>query len=85
MFGHPHDSIQARRLVGLGEQDVNLDRFLDVEKTLLYHGGYYGMSRAHARRRAAEMTDASTCARRPRRALCGSPAAYVGACSWPAR
>jgi ABC-2 type transport system ATP-binding protein len=28
-----------------------------VEETLLYHGGYYGMSRAHARRRAAEMMD----------------------------
>ena len=57
VFGHPHHSIQARRLVGLAEQDVNLDRFLDVEETLLYHGGYYGMSRAHARRRAAEMMD----------------------------
>jgi ABC-2 type transport system ATP-binding protein len=57
VFGHPHDCIQARRLVGLAEQDVNLDRFLDVEETLLYHGGYYGMSRAHARRRAGEMMD----------------------------
>ncbi|HYC80769.1 MAG TPA: ABC transporter ATP-binding protein, partial [Solirubrobacterales bacterium] len=57
VFGHPHDSMAARRLVGLAEQDVNLDRFLDVEETLLYHGGYYGMSRAHARRRAAEMMD----------------------------
>src|ERR687895_1684069 len=58
VFGHPHDSIQARRLVGLAEQDINLDRFLDVEETLLYHGGYYGMSRADARRRAREMMDA---------------------------
>lgn len=57
VFGLPHDCIEARRLVGLAEQDVNLDRFLDVEETLLYHGGYYGMSRAHARRRAAEMMD----------------------------
>jgi ABC-2 type transport system ATP-binding protein len=57
VFGHPHSSIQARRLVGLAEQDVNLDRFLDVEETLLYHGGYYGMSRADARRRAGEMMD----------------------------
>ena len=32
----------------LAEQDVNLDRFLDVEETLLYHGGYYGMDRARA-------------------------------------
>src|SRR5215204_2278099 len=57
VFGHPHDSMDARRLIGLAEQDVNLDRFLDVEETLLYHGGYYGMARADARRRAAEMMD----------------------------
>ena len=43
---------EARRLMGLAEQDVNLDRFLDVEETLVYHGGYYGMSRAQAVRRA---------------------------------
>jgi ABC-2 type transport system ATP-binding protein len=57
VFGHPHDSMEARRLIGLAEQDVNLDRFLDVEETLLYHGGYYGMSRADARKRAGEMMD----------------------------
>ncbi len=57
VFGHPHDSMEARRLVGLAEQDVNLDRFLDVEETLLYHGGYYGMSRRDARARAKEMMD----------------------------
>jgi ABC-2 type transport system ATP-binding protein len=49
--------MEARKLIGLAEQDVNLDRFLDVEETLLYHGGYYGMARADARRRAAEMMD----------------------------
>src|SRR5215218_4082783 len=57
VFGHRHDSMEARKMVGLAEQDVNLDRFLDVEETLLYHGGYYGMSRADARRRAGEMMD----------------------------
>ncbi len=57
IFGHPHDTQDARRLVGLAEQDVNLDRFLDVEETLVYHGGYYGMSRADSRRRAKEMMD----------------------------
>ena len=57
VFGHPHDAMEARRMVGLAEQDVNLDRFLDVRETLLYHGGYYGMSRADARRRAGEMMD----------------------------
>jgi ABC-2 type transport system ATP-binding protein len=57
VFGHPHRTMEARRLIGLAEQDVNLDRFLDVEETLLYHGGYYGMSRPHARERAREMMD----------------------------
>jgi ABC-2 type transport system ATP-binding protein len=57
VFGHEHRSLEARRLIGLAEQDVNLDRFLDVEETLLYHGGYYGLSRAHARARAKEMMD----------------------------
>jgi ABC-2 type transport system ATP-binding protein len=57
VFGEPHGSLEARRLIGLSEQDVNLDRFLDVEETLLYHGGYYGMSRAYARARTQEMMD----------------------------
>jgi ABC-2 type transport system ATP-binding protein len=57
VFGEPHDSMSARRLIGLAEQDVNLDRFLDVEETLMYHGGYYGMTRAQARQRAGEMMD----------------------------
>src|SRR5947199_4035291 len=57
VFGHPHHTLEARRLIGLAEQDVNLDRFLDVEETLVYHAGYYGMSRAEARRRAVEMMD----------------------------
>jgi ABC-2 type transport system ATP-binding protein len=57
VFGHDHDTLEARRLIGLAEQDVNLDRFLDVEETLVYHGGYYGMSRHDARRRAGEMMD----------------------------
>ncbi len=57
VFGLPHHALGARRLVGLAEQDVNLDRFLDVEETLLYHGGYFGMTRPEARRRAGEMMD----------------------------
>jgi ABC-2 type transport system ATP-binding protein len=57
IFGQPHDSLEARRLIGLAEQDVNLDRFLDVEETLVYHGGYYGLKRGAARQRAREMMD----------------------------
>jgi ABC-2 type transport system ATP-binding protein len=57
IFGVDHREPAARRMIGVAEQDVNLDRFLDVEETLVYHGGYYGMSRADARRRAREMMD----------------------------
>ena len=57
IFGVNHRDPAARRMIGVAEQDVNLDRFLDVEETLVYHGGYYGMSRVDARRRAREMMD----------------------------
>jgi ABC-2 type transport system ATP-binding protein len=57
VFEHPHQSLEARRLIGLAEQDINLDRFLDVEETLMYHGGYYGLARRAARKRAREMMD----------------------------
>jgi ABC-2 type transport system ATP-binding protein len=58
VFGEPADSLAARAWVGLAEQDINLDRFLTVEETLVYHGGYFGMTRAQAEARAAEMIDA---------------------------
>ena len=49
--------LAARTLIGLAPQDVNLDRFLTVYESLLYHGGYYGMTRADAQRRSEEMID----------------------------
>ena len=57
VFGEPAHTLRARRSVGLAEQDINLDRFLTVEETLVYHGGYFGMRRAEAEARAAEMID----------------------------
>jgi len=57
VFGFPHDSMEARRLVGVAEQDPNLDRFLTVRESLVYHGGYFGMSDADSNRRADEMID----------------------------
>jgi ABC-2 type transport system ATP-binding protein len=57
VFGHKSDSREARRLVGLAEQDINLDRFLNVEEVLIYHAGFFGMGRAHARRRADELME----------------------------
>ena len=58
VFGEPSTSLVARRWIGLAEQDINLDRFLTVEETLLYHGGYFGMDADDARDRAWEMIDA---------------------------
>jgi ABC-2 type transport system ATP-binding protein len=57
VFGEPADTLGARRSVGLAEQDINLDRFLTVEETLVYHGGYWGMDRREAEKRAAAMIE----------------------------
>src|SRR3954464_3544509 len=57
VFGHPGPSLEARRLIGVAEQEPNLDRFLTVREALLYHGGYFGMTRSEAVARADEMID----------------------------
>jgi ABC-2 type transport system ATP-binding protein len=57
VFGHPGSSLEARRLIGVAEQEPNLDRFLTVREALLYHGGYFGLTRSDALRRAEEMID----------------------------
>ena len=57
VFGEPAHTLTARSWVGLAEQDVNLDRFLTVRETLVYHGGYFGMSGDEAEARAEEMID----------------------------
>ena len=57
VFGEPATSLRARSWIGLAEQDINLDRFLSVRETLIYHGGYFGMERGDAEQRADEMID----------------------------
>jgi ABC-2 type transport system ATP-binding protein len=57
VFGEPADTLLARSWIGLAEQDINLDRFLTVRETLIYHGGYFGMSPEEAESRAEEMID----------------------------
>ena len=57
VFGEPSASLLARGWIGLAEQDINLDRFLTVEETLVYHGGYFGMDTHDAHERAREMID----------------------------
>jgi ABC-2 type transport system ATP-binding protein len=57
VFGEPASSLRARSWIGLAEQDINLDRFLTVRETLVYHGGYFGMGKQDATERAEEMID----------------------------
>lgn len=48
---------EARRMIGVSPQEVNLDKFLTVEETLVYHAGYYGVSKKKARTKAQEMLE----------------------------
>jgi ABC-2 type transport system ATP-binding protein len=48
---------EARRMIGVSPQEINLDKFLTVEETLLYHAGYYGVERKKAEERATEMLE----------------------------
>jgi ABC-2 type transport system ATP-binding protein len=58
VFGNPGSGMRARRMIGIAEQEPNLDKFLTVFETLLYHGGYYGMDRQEAAGRAEQMIEA---------------------------
>jgi ABC-2 type transport system ATP-binding protein len=58
VFGHEHTTLAARRMIGVAEQDPNLDRVLTVRESLVYHGGYFGMGHEEAAERADEMIDA---------------------------
>ena len=55
VFGQPSHCLDARRQIGISEQEPNLDRFLTVRETLVYHGGYYGMQKEGAEERAEQM------------------------------
>jgi ABC-2 type transport system ATP-binding protein len=57
VFGLDHDCLEARRQIGISEQEPNLDRFLTVRETLVYHGGYYGLEKEAAEERAEQMID----------------------------
>ena len=46
---------EARRMIGVSPQEINLDKFLTVEEVLLYHAGYYGVEKNKARERAEDL------------------------------
>ncbi|MER7182847.1 ABC transporter ATP-binding protein [Streptomyces hyaluromycini] len=55
VFGHDHRTREARRLLGLAEQEINVDRFLSIRQMLIYHAGYHGIGRRSAVGRADEL------------------------------
>jgi ABC-2 type transport system ATP-binding protein len=55
IFGHDYRTREARHLIGLAEQEINVDRFLSVRQLLIYHAGYHGIGRKTAKRRADEL------------------------------
>ena len=57
VFGESHDTMDARRAVGLAEQDVNLDRFLDVARRSSTTAATTACRARTRRRRAAEMME----------------------------
>ena len=71
IFGHHHDAREARRLVGLAEQDINLDRFLNVDEVLIYHAGFFGITCLHRGRRSADRKRKGRAAGSDRSARCG--------------
>lgn len=52
------DYRNARTVAGLAPQDINIDWFLNVEETLDYHGGYYGMPKKERQERIEELLEA---------------------------
>ena len=48
---------EARRMIGVSPQEMNLDKFLTVEEVLLYHAGYYGVEKEKARERADDLLE----------------------------
>ena len=48
---------EARRMIGVSPQEVNLDKFLTVEETMLFHAGYYGVPKDKAKERTEELLE----------------------------
>jgi ABC-2 type transport system ATP-binding protein len=48
---------EARRMIGVSPQELNLDKFLTVEEVLIFHAGYYGVPKKKARERAEELLE----------------------------
>ncbi len=59
VFGHDvtADYRKSRAQIGLAPQEFNFDPFLSAEQILTFEGGYFGIPRKEAKRRAQELLD----------------------------
>ena len=59
VFGHSvrRDPIKAKSHLGFSPQEVNVERFFNLRRTLEFQGGFYGMSKEKARDRAQELLE----------------------------
>ncbi|MBI3314120.1 MAG: ABC transporter ATP-binding protein [Candidatus Omnitrophica bacterium] len=59
VFGHDviNDYRKSRALIGLVPQEFNFDPFLSAEQILTFEGGYFGISRRDAKKRAQELLE----------------------------
>ncbi len=48
---------EERRMIGVSPQEINLDKFLTVEESLIYHAGYYGVEKKKAKERTEELLE----------------------------
>lgn len=59
VFGHDvvKDYRKARALIGLVPQEFNFDPFLSAEQILTFEGGYFGLGKKEAKKRALELLE----------------------------
>lgn len=57
VFNHPvwPNGLEARRHLGFSPQEMNVDRFFNVQRTLEFQAGFYGFDKKTAKARAQEM------------------------------
>lgn len=54
-FDAGRQPLQAKRLLGLCPQDVNINQYFPVGKVIEFQGGFYGLPKKESRRRAEEL------------------------------
>lgn len=59
VFGHSvrKDPVPAKMAIGFSPQEVNVERFFNLRKTLEFQGGYYGLNSKDAAKRTQEVLD----------------------------